>query len=595
MPHNRVSSSGGGGGSRSHRGRYAAVVEKGENAWKREWSSFMSGVNLKRLRDGTSGVALKASADIERQLEAQDGAPASSPVAGAHASEGDVKVNDDGIPLGAVASHPSFSYLFSSPAERRAEREALRRAERERRQALKRELMAKKDPLSALSKHQRALHEAKQRGLQLDGMTRKERREFLHLTVTEAQRKAAEQSREFKLHDLMDEKLDWYQQGPHPIDLIAEKLVRRKAEKKAKQLGLKYNYLAPHPSWLAKRAQRRRESLLVGLGKRLVFSERVTGENSGADAAVPASEVMVTDPLHHITVPLREMGLLLGQHSSAPPSAVVAADGDADAVMEAAVGSSTCDDVGEATDADEEEAPLMSGEAGRAHGSDVAGTRKPSVSASSSAASARRSGRPLAEKRTSGEAGDGVVDSNATQARLPDAMVLQNPSRIATSVVRSVVRSRTTALAMQQLNRTTNFLSSRLVKGPGLRPEDAPLENSLPARGRSALPAAVAVALTSPSKSSAAASKRPSSAKGARDAATALRCPSATSDDRKRVRAADGDNEDGEYRRRGRVATAAVMVPRARKLKRAEHTSIGSVKPARSVAAARHGKSMKVR
>ncbi|KAG5505285.1 hypothetical protein JIQ42_07492 [Leishmania sp. Namibia] len=598
MPRNRVSSSsGGGGGSGSHRGRYAAVVEKGENAWKREWSSFMSGVNLKRLRDGTSGVALKASADIERQLEAQDGAPASSPVAGAHESEGDVKVNDDGIPLGAIASHPSFSYLFSSPAERRAEREARDRTEKERRQALKRELMAKRDPLSALSKHQRALHEAEQRGLQLDGMTRKERREFLHLTVTEAQRKAAEQSREFKLHDLMDEKLDWYQQGPHPIDLIAEKLVRRKAEKKAKQLGLKYNYLAPHPSWLAKRAQRRRESLLVGLGKRLVFSEKMTGENSGADAAVPASEVMVTDPLHHITVPLREMGLLLGQHSSAPPSAVVAADGDgdADAVVEAAAGSSTGDNVGEATDKDEEEAPLMSGEAGRGHGSDVAGTRKPSASASSSAASARRSGRPLAEKHTSGEAGDGVVDSNATQARLPDAMVLQNPSRIATSVVRSVVRDRTTALAMQQLNRTTNFLSSRLVKGPGLRPEDALLENGLPVRGLSELPAAVAVALTSPSKSSAAASKRPSSAKGPRGAAATLRCPSATGGDRKRVRAADGDNEDGEHRRRDRVATAAVTVPRARKLKHPEHTSIGSVKPVQSAAAARHGKSMKVR
>lgn len=451
----RSGSSGGGAGAAAassgghdNRGRYAAVVEKGENAWKREWSSFMSGVNLKRLRDGTSGVSLKASADIERQLEARDAAPlASASPPSAAAAEA---VSEDGIPVSA-----SFSYLFSSPAERRAERDARDRAEAQRREAAKRELMAKKDPLSVLSKHQRALHDAAQRGLQLEGMTRKARREFLRLTVTEAQKKAEAQARDFKLHDLMDEKLAWYQQGPQPIDLIAEKLVRRKAEKKAKQLGLKYNYLCPHPSWLAKRAQRRRESLLVGLGKRLVFTEE--------GGAAEAGELMVTDPLHHRTVPLREMRslLLLATTTREGVSGSAAHDAaDAEAEAEAAAAAA---DTSSSSGGDD-----VSDDGGAEAVGDDDGVGEVEM----------------------GKAAPTTATANATSAapapthvaRLPDVGVLQDPSRIATSVVRSVVRDRAAALAIQQLNRTTTFMSAGLVKGPSLQPEDALLENGLPVR-----------------------------------------------------------------------------------------------------------------
>ncbi|XQJ25628.1 hypothetical protein NXY56_001568 [Leishmania guyanensis] len=573
MPRHRPSSSRGGDGS-DRCGRYAAVVEKGENAWKREWSRFISGVNLKRLRDGTSGVALKASADIERQLVAHDTAPAFLPVSSTPGSgEGDAEVNNDDTPLGAIASHASFSYLFSSAAERRAERDARDRAEKERRQAHKRELMAKKDPLSVLSKHQRAMHDAEQRGLRLDGMTRKERRDFLHLTVTEAQRKAEVQSREFKLHDLMDERVAWYQQGPHPIDLIAEKLVRRKAEKKAKQLGLKYNYLAPHPSWLAKRAQRRRESLLVGLGKRLVFSERVVGESDDDDTVVPASEVMVTDPLRHLTVPLRKMGLLLGQHNSAPPSAAAIADpgADADAVGEAATGSSSDGNVGEAREADREEAQVVGDKAGGKQRRDTASTQKKAAPASSASVGAGRSRNSLLAKHT-----DGETDDDAAQVRLPDVIVLQDPSRIATSFVRSVVRDRTTALAIQQLNRTTNFLSSGLVKGPSLHPGDALLENCVPVRDLGAPPAATTTTALMPSpKSSATPPKRPSSVKAGKKAAAASRCSSTASSDCKRVRAADDDEGDKRRRRRlGADASASELQAKESKL-----TALPSARP----------------
>ncbi|KPI89702.1 hypothetical protein ABL78_1195 [Leptomonas seymouri] len=443
----RSSSSGGGGsgsrktGDSSDRKRYAPVVEKGENAWKREWSSFMSGVNLKRLRDGTSGVSLKASADIgqlEPTAAALTATTASASAYGPSApnadTAGDVGVNSDGIPLNAGAASASFAYLFSSPAERRAEREAREREEREQRLAKKRARMAQEDPLSVMSKHQRALHDAAQRGLQLDGMNRKARRDFLHLTVSEAQKKAAEQSRAFRLHDLMDAKLEWYQQGPHPVDLIAEKLVRRKAEKKAKQLGLKYNYLAPHASWLAKRAQRRREGLLVGLGKRLVFNEEV--DEAAAEKGGDTITMTVTDPLHQRTVPLRDMGLLLAPATIAP---MAAADGETmeEAAADAAVESAMRED----------------------NDSDSADGRE--------------------RDRSSGPPATGSAPA-VTPALLPDVGVLQDPSKLATSFVRSVVRDRATAVAIQQLNRTTTFLSPDLVKGPSLTPEDTTAAQGLP-------------------------------------------------------------------------------------------------------------------
>jgi len=189
------------------------------------------------VRDGSSAVSLRASANLDREGAAQD--------------------SDDDA--------PTFSYLFSSPAERRAEREAKERS--------KKAAAAKKKKSEEVSKHQQALHEASERGLTFDGMNRKERRQFLHLTVSEEQQKAAEHAKDFKLHDLMDERIAWYQQGPSPIDIIAEKLVSKKAEKKGKRLGLKYNYLLPHPSWIARRAQQRKESVLVALGRRFIFNE----------------------------------------------------------------------------------------------------------------------------------------------------------------------------------------------------------------------------------------------------------------------------------------------------------------------------------
>ncbi|EKF37613.1 hypothetical protein MOQ_002193 [Trypanosoma cruzi marinkellei] len=223
--------------------RYAAKVEKGENAWRREWSSFMSGINMKELRKG-GGVILPKSADLE--------------VAEPN-SRGDAC---------------NFSYLFASPAEKKAARLAKQREgdERRKKDALQKARQSS-DPLAHLSKHERTLLEARQRGLKIDGMTRKEVRQFLHLTISKEQQEAERHQEAFRPHELMDKKLQWYQQGPHPIDIIAEKLVVRKAAKKAKQLGLRYNYLMPHASWLAKREQRRRERLLVGLGRRYVFDE----------------------------------------------------------------------------------------------------------------------------------------------------------------------------------------------------------------------------------------------------------------------------------------------------------------------------------
>ncbi|KAH9600229.1 hypothetical protein LSM04_009296 [Trypanosoma melophagium] len=242
--------------------RYAAAVEKGENAWRREWSGFMANVSLKELRRG-GGVVLPKAADLE---------------------------------VAAEGARHNFSYLFASPAEKRAAREEKRREEEEKRRKRLMERRKETDPLAHLSKHERAVHEAQKRGLNTDGMSRKELRQFLRLTISKEQQEAERHQEEFRPHELMDEKLQWYQQGPHPIDIIAEKLVVRKATKKGKQLGLRYNFYMPHPSWIAKREQRRRERLLVGLGRRYIFDD--TGKM--LDAFAPQSHVV---PVIGISVP----------------------------------------------------------------------------------------------------------------------------------------------------------------------------------------------------------------------------------------------------------------------------------------------------
>jgi hypothetical protein len=473
----------------------------------------MSGVNLKRLRDGTSGVSLKASVDIERQLEstAMSPAPTGAVAAASPVLHGDVGVNNDGIPLTAGAASASFSYLFSSPAERRAEREAREKAEKERRQAEKHARMAQSDPRSVMSKHQRALHDAQQRGLQLEGMNRKARREFLRLTVSAAQQRAEAQSREFKLHDLMDDKLAWYQQGPHPVDLIAEKLVRRKAEKKAKQLGLKYNYLAPHASWLAKRAQRRRESLLVGLGKRLVFND----DDDDDDASGAGGAMTVTDPLHHLTVPLRDMGLLMVP-AAVTNSAADASDEDddeatAEAVLAAAMQADNDSEDGRGANLSEGDgiADVNTKEEDNA----AQGVTRESAQGGGAQIS---SSTPPADDAAGG--GGGGIGSGAKLvglARLPDVGVLQDPSRLASSVVRRVVRDRATALAIQQLNRTTTFLSSGLVKGPSLMPEDTAAAAGLPTQTQFGGSASVRPTSLSSSSATTRPPKRPTRASAA--------------------------------------------------------------------------------
>lgn len=233
----------------------------------------MSGVNLKRVRDGSMSVTLKASANLDNTSD-----DANNHVGG-------------------------FSYLFNTASSRKTVREAKQQEEREARRKRK----------DDVSKHQKALVEAHERGLKLEGMTRKEKREFLHLTKSKQQEEAARAAKEFKLHELMDEKLAWYQQGPHPIDLISEKLVRRKAEKRGKQMGLKYNYLLPHPSWIARRAQHRREGLLVALGRRIVFDD-ISGQ--------------AMDPLHNVPVDVTKINLLL---CDATPAAASGEDRDANA------------------------------------------------------------------------------------------------------------------------------------------------------------------------------------------------------------------------------------------------------------------------
>lgn len=250
--HSKQQSTGRGGGGGG--GRYSAAVEKGENQWQREWQGFISGV---KMTEGGAQVKLPTCMDHEQ-------------------SEGS-----------------TFSYLFGSASMKKSSRDSKAKKEKEEQKKKKQERELKRmkaaqergeavdvdwdDPFGERSKHQKTMLEAQKRGLQLDGMSRKQVREFLHLTVTKEQEAAMAAQKELKPHELMDEKRQWYQQGPYPLDVISEKLVIKKAIKHAKQNGMRYNYLTVHPSWVASRARKRREEtkdlFLASMGIKITFND----------------------------------------------------------------------------------------------------------------------------------------------------------------------------------------------------------------------------------------------------------------------------------------------------------------------------------
>ncbi|CCW61856.1 unnamed protein product [Phytomonas sp. EM1] len=392
-----------------HRKRYAAKVEKGENVWKTEWNSFISGLTLKRVRDGSIGIALRTADDLQQKTQespASGSSPSSRPRQDKGASSWNESQEDNPDARGFT-----FSYLFNSPADRKIARETKQ----------KQRAQAKGDRSGAenshhTSKHQQALLECKARGLNVEGMTRKEVRSFLNLTRTKEYEEAEQRAKEFKLHHLLDEKLAWYQQGPSPIDLISENLVTRKAEKKGKRLGLRYNYLLPHPSWVARRAQRRRESILVGLGRRFVFDE---------DTGV------AMDPLRNIPVDLTKVKLTFG-NASMPIGGI-----DANAGME---GQSSVDEEAEA------------------HPEDTSSESNKTAEESISKKGKRKGTReaPITESAPD-------VSSHSS-IRLDDD-ILVNPFVSRNSLTRAVVRSRSAAEAIQKANLTTNYISSKLLGG----------------------------------------------------------------------------------------------------------------------------------
>ncbi|ORC86105.1 uncharacterized protein TM35_000301450 [Trypanosoma theileri] len=359
--------------------RYAATVEKGENAWRREWSGFMSNVNLKELRKG-GGVVLPKAADLEV------------------AAEGEVGHN--------------FSYLFASPAEKKAARLEKQREEEEKQRKRMLEKSKVTDPLAHLSKHERAVYEAQKRGLNTDGMSRKELRQFLHLTISKEQQEAEKHQEEFRPHELMDEKLQWYQQGPHPIDIIAEKLVVRKATKKGKQLGLRYNYYMPHPSWLAKREQRRRERLLVGLGRRYIFDD--TGKM--LDAFAPESHIVSMSGIH------------------IPEDNEKKEKNNEKEVKE------------------QEDVGMMEMET---HIQNTSIERKDNAGVCTRTTTTTTTIVP-------------------TSTPLIGSDILVDPRKACTSFVRAVVKDRNVADAIRNANITTSYISSSLVMGPSIGAEDLP-------------------------------------------------------------------------------------------------------------------------
>ena len=210
------------------RKRYKSDESRGPSAYKAEWNHFISGVRVK--------------------------------------DEGTTFEMGKGRDIAAEAEGSTFSYLFAGAAEKKTKKATVK----DKVNATK---AAKARASDDESKMKKMVADAKALGLTMDGMNRKQRRNFLRVTQTEADLAAADHARRVKPHELMDDKLAWYQQGPSPLDELSEKLVAKKALKHARQQGLKYNYLTPHPSWLAARRRKRREDDLLPWGIRTVFSD----------------------------------------------------------------------------------------------------------------------------------------------------------------------------------------------------------------------------------------------------------------------------------------------------------------------------------
>ena len=207
--------------------RYEAV-EKGPSVWKKEWSAFMTNVPMEKEGKGTK---LSKSLDL-----------AKAPRQRITFDEEDEVAHEDAFNQQQVSS-PSFSYLFASPAEKKAERDKRQRekeaVKKQRASANARSGAAEYDGDSR-SKMQREMDEAKMRGLNLEQFAnRKERREALRLTKSKAHVEAKEafvENATKGIHDRMIARLPWYQQGPFPLDELAEKLILKKAIKKHARL-----------------------------------------------------------------------------------------------------------------------------------------------------------------------------------------------------------------------------------------------------------------------------------------------------------------------------------------------------------------------
>lgn len=209
---------------RKNFGRYNAVVEHDVTNWRRDWNRFMSNLPLKKQQESNTDTSEEGAA---------------------------VARISSSIDLSRDES-TTFGYLFGAKKSQKTTVKS-----------------AKKQERVGQSKMKKRVNEATSKGVALEGMNRKQRRQFLRLTVTDADVEASQ--RKVKASDLMDPKLQWYQQNPFPLDVLSEKLVTRKAIKHARQLGLKYNYLMPHPSWVAARALGRLLSKPIATGARTVL------------------------------------------------------------------------------------------------------------------------------------------------------------------------------------------------------------------------------------------------------------------------------------------------------------------------------------
>ena len=241
--------------------RYEATVEKGPTQVKKEWNNFISGVNVGK--EGMLGLSKRKDYAAVTNSDSIDDAE-----------------------LAMQKNMSTFSYLFSSnTAEKKQSKKATAEKIEMARKAREQKQRETEDAENAKKGQRKKVNDMNlseyiqslaDKGTPLPDdivmcKNRKEKREKMRELHEQAKEREIALDDNRKAKPDFDPKLAWYQQGG--LNEISFKKQLAKGRKRGRQLNLKYNFLIPHPSWVAAKARQKKYENLIHWGARICFHD----------------------------------------------------------------------------------------------------------------------------------------------------------------------------------------------------------------------------------------------------------------------------------------------------------------------------------